>query len=699
MPPRIIGEHPLAKDADGKLKSRIATIFPYGNTIVTLPGIHATQRMAYLDSLVRQRKELGLEPLSREEERNEWQNSVDLIMEEDSILIRPDPDNMEVAFRADDLLQQLVPKHRVRFLLVRNQQVRAAIKQRGEYWRISLLPITPDEMKRMIAASKIAIRGRELYYYSKTTGTRFLTIECFSELGSLDEAGLRRHLAEIREFSTGVNLHGRPEVAFFMAGRGFSPLPSGDGQGVRAEGEPVTDCPHPNPLPAGEGTAPVAVTFAAADFAPYDFATLDATTLRNVYENLRQRFCDAVAPEFRHDDVNQLEWRNAMYAALIGEDEKAVSEETLLTVSSEFFMQIEWLPGGRIEEGELIFDSAFDMADDTDDPDLLRLCDEKCRGFIFNFVREFGDLEYINIGRVVGSLSRRDKMPGRRDVYIAQLKQRGFENEIVKIIRMQKWGMREHLDDGKRLLDAIIQSEEYTEYILDRRLGCRQLGMNLPPHTVAKRLGERYLGWRRDLHDALIWSPYFERDYIRGMATDKIPPQKLADEMFASRLARLLGQAAAPNMIVGRCDLHGKVVFDDGDEVVIENEAGLPVDIVVADQMGTFVDYRTELERFAEEYAEPVNRRLSLLSDPEHFAAMYVDAFVTRLSKIQLEYRKRKRAFDSLFKHRPRDEAGSFAYRWECILDRLRRAEPQHLGDLIRGHIRCKTWGQSAFSQ
>ena len=95
---------------------------------------------------------------------------------------------------------------------------------------------------------------------------------------------------------------------------------------------------------------------------------------------------------------------------------------------------------------------------------------------------------------------------------------------------MQKWGIREHLDDGKRLLDAIIQSEEYTEYILDRRLGCRQLGMNLPPRTTAKRISERYLGARRDMYNAMIWSPYFERDYIRGMATDKIPPQKLAAE-------------------------------------------------------------------------------------------------------------------------------------------------------------------------
>ena len=64
-------------------------------------------------------------------------------------------------------------------------------------------------------------------------------------------------------------------------------------------------------------------------------------------------------------------------------------------------------------------------------------------------------------------------------------------------------------------------------------------------------------------------------------------------------------------MIVGRCDLQGRVVFDDGDEVVIEDEQGLPLEIVVADQMGTFRDYRTELEHFAAEYAAPVNRRHS----------------------------------------------------------------------------------------
>jgi hypothetical protein len=653
MQPRLIGEHPLAKNADGKLKSRIATVFPFGNTIVTLPGIHATQRMSYLDALRRERVEQELGPPSREEEEAEWRNSVDLIVEDETILIRPDPANMPLNFRADELLQGLVPKHRIKFLLVRNEQVRSAIKERGECWRISRLPATTNEMNHMIGASRIAIRGNDLYYYSKATGTRFLTYESFSQLGVLGEASLRRHLAEIREYSAGINRNGCPEVAFFMAGSGLS----------------------------------------KADFAPYDFETLDGETLRTVYETLRQRFSQAVAAKFRQDDTAVLEWRNAMYAALIGEDEKAISEEALLGLGSEFFMQIEWLPGGRIEEGELIFDSVFDLADETKDPELRRLCDLKCRGFIFNFVREFGDLEYFNIGRVVESLSQRRESTGRRDVYIAQVKQRGIPDEILKIIRMQKWGIREHLNDGATLLDAIIQSEEYTEYILDRRLGCRQLGMNLPSQTTAKRISERYVGPRRDLCNAVIWSPYFERDYIRGMATDKIPLPKLADPAFASRFARLLGQAAAPNMIVGRCDAQANIVFDDGDEVVLVNEAGLPVEIVVADQMGTFADFRSDLEHFAAEYAEPINSRLAMLADGEEFASLYIDGFVSRFSRIQLEYRKRKRAFDTLFKHRPRDEAGSFAYRWECVLDRLRRAVPQNLGNLIRAHVASKPAG------
>jgi len=645
---RIVGERPFSKDVHGKSVSRIASLFPHAGTMVTLPGIHATQRLAYVDLLNRQRAERGLPKLTREEEDAETAKSVDLIMEDDAILIRPDPDNMPLAFKADELLQQLVPKHKVKFLHVRNQKVHDAIKRRGECWRVTPLPKSPHEMKQMIMASRIGIHGEEVYYYSKATGTRFLTCQEFEGLARLGDSRLRGHLAEIREFSAKTNLRGKPEVAFFMADKSFS----------------------------------------KADFAACDFSSLPPEQVRAVHRQIGERFRSAVRAEVRRDDPDSLEWRNAMCAALLGHDEEVVSEETLLGMSSEFFMQIQWLPGGRIEEGELIFDPIFDEGIAPGrDPQLQRLCDEKSRGFIYNVVREYGDLEYVNIGRVIGSLSRRPPTRGRREVYIAQVKQRDTQKEFLSIIRMQKWGVREHLDEGKDLLEAIVESEEYTEYVLDRRLGCRQLGMNVPTRVTAKKIIETYSGKHRRYQGISIWTPYFERDYIPGVATDKIPNHRFKSDAFASEYARLLGAAAALNVVVGRCDSEGHVLFDDGDEVVLENEQGMPAEIIVADQTGTFADYRRELQEVAAQYAEPINRRADHVSDPRRFAGLYLDAFVERFSSIQQEYRRRKRAFDTLFKHRTRDEAGSFAYRWEKVLERLSRADPRELADLIRHHL------------
>jgi hypothetical protein len=646
---RILGEHPLAKDGQGRLKSRIATLFPYGKVLVTLPGIHATQRLAYVEAANQERSAAGQEPLSAAEFTEVWNQAVDLIMEDDAVLIRPDPENMPLAFKGDEVLQELVPKHRIKFLYVLNEKVREAIKRRGECWRVNPLPKSADEMQAMIAASRIGIGGDEIYYYNKVSGTRYLTCQQFADLAELGEPGLRRYLAEIREFSAKTNPQGNRELDFFMAGKLFS----------------------------------------AADFAPHDFAALGAVELADVFEALRQKFCDAVDLEFRQDDPREPQWRNRMYVTLIGREDDVVPEEMLLGLSAEFFMQIEWLPGGRIDEGELIMDSVFEEhGEHPDDTELGRLCDEKSQKFIFNFVREFGDLEYVNLGRVIGSLSHRQASLGRRDVYLAEIKQRDRDKELLKIIRLQKWGVREHLDDGKSLLDAIIESEEYTEYTLDRRLGCRQLGMNLPMHVTAHRIGEKYTGHRRDLYGIQIWSPYFERDYIHGMATDKIPAYYYQQPACALGIARLLGRAAAANMIVGRSNLRGKVLFDDGDEVLIEDEAGLPADLIVADLTGTFNNYRHELQTFAAVYATAVNVRVPFLDDPKRFAELYLETFVERFLSIQEEYRRRKRAFDTLFKHRRRDPGGSFAFRWEQVLERLNRADAQELARIIAENLR-----------
>jgi hypothetical protein len=191
----------LAIDSSGNLKARIGTVFPRARTLVTLPGIHATQRMAYVEAINAERKGFGLPPFTDEEEMVEWQQSVDLIMDDNVVLIRPDPENMPLAFEADELLQELVSKRQIKFLNAIDGKIRQSVKQRGENWRIAPWPQSPEEMKQMILSSKIPIGGRSIYYYSRLCGTRYLTHQQFTELGNLPDAELISHLLEIRDFS------------------------------------------------------------------------------------------------------------------------------------------------------------------------------------------------------------------------------------------------------------------------------------------------------------------------------------------------------------------------------------------------------------------------------------------------------------------------------------------------------------------
>jgi hypothetical protein len=645
MATRIIGAHPLAKDAGGKLVSRIGTIFPHANTLVTLPGIHALQRMAYLDLRDQERQRAGQGPLTAHERSAEWADAVDLVMDDDTILIRPDPDNMALAFQADDLLVQLCSTRQVRFMYANHEKVHDAVKRRGEHWRITPLPKSAEDMALMIEHSRIGIGGRPLYYYNNTTGTRFLTCHEFARLAQLPEGELRQLLEEIQRHAANTNRLGNPEVDFFLADKSFG----------------------------------------KQDFLGHDFAQLESGRLQQVYASLREKFYLAVPMGLRQDDVHYVEWRNRMFAKLIAGRDEMVSEETFMGLSSEFYMQIEWLPGGRFHEGELLIDPIFESRNGKPgDP----ISDDKVLQFIFHFLREFGDLEYVNVGRVIEPLSRgRRVQRGRRDVFLAEIKPLHAKKPVVRVIRMQKYGVAERLNRGASLEEAMLGSDEYTDYILDRRLGCRQLGMNILSCLTTGKIEETYAGENAKYRGRIIWSPYFERDYIRGIASDKVQHYRLKNDEFALRLAQLLGAAAAPNLIVGRRDLDGPVVFDDGDEVLIEDERGLPTEILVVDQMGTFTDFRNALETFAVAYAEPVRKRLSLVNCSGEFGKAYLSAFRDRFTKIQQEYRRRRGAFDNLFAHRRWDEQGSFAFRWFKVLERLDHTDPAALTEAIRQHI------------
>ena len=202
----------------------------------------------------------------------------------------------------------------------------------------------------------------------------------------------------------------------------------------------------------------------------------------------------------------------------------------------------------------------------------------------------------------------RPQKSGRRGVYLSEFQPRSEREPIRRFMRWQKWDVWEHLDEGKDLLQAIKDSDDYTDYWLDRRLGCRQLGMNLTRRVVMRRLGELYQGRNKRYRNERIRTTYFEREYLPGLATDKLPVEKYSQPGYAAKLARLLGQAAAAGITVGRA-LEAGPVFDDGDELVREGEDGLPAEILVGDHSGAFTEYQSPLETFAAHYARPVNLR------------------------------------------------------------------------------------------
>ncbi len=648
----LIGPHPFARDDQGAQLTRVGTLFPEWGVLYTqAPGVHAWQRLNFIDHLNAERAARGEPPLSPKEEEAVSVNSVDLVFDTDHILIRPDPERMDLAFATDELLQTLVSKRQVNFLSVSDSRVREAIKRRGECWRLSAIPKSRAAKERFVFGSKVGIHGRPIYFYNRLTGTRWLTFQEFQNLESLENAELARHLQEIADHSMHLNRLGRPEVDFF-------------GADLRR--------------------------FGRGDFAGVVFERLAPDQLRAKFEDLKTRFRSAVHEAFRTDDCHCKAWCERIISTLFLEGNETQAEQLLSGLSPEFFLQVEWLAGGRFEEGEFLLDSVFEETGPLEDTQLRRLCDPRAKAIIFNIIRDYGDLEYINLGCIPESLSLdRPQTEGRRGVFLAEFLARGESHPIKHFMRLQKWGVWEHLDEGKDLLQAIQESDEYTDYWLDRRLGCRQLGMNLCRRVFMRRLNEIYHGTNAAYRGQVIRTTYFERHYVPGIATDKLPADRYSRPGYTAKLAALLGQAAAGSLIVGRSFDGTRPVFDDGDEVVCEGDDGLPTEILVGDHSGAFTAYNAPLQTFAADYARPVNTRQSFLSNPQEFAQTYLMAFRSQLLHIQGDYRKRRPAFDNLFKHCKYDPAGSFAYRWECVLRRLDQTDVEAVASTVRRNIRA----------
>ena len=650
---KTIGETIFARGADGQLLSRIGTMFFRTPGLVTKRGVHAMQRFMWIEALNAARAEAGRPPLTPSEEDAEMAESVDLIFTDDNVLIRPNPERMDLAFKADAELQKLVSKRVIRFLNTSSALVRKALRERGENWRMARQPISSDDMADLVSASKIPMNERPIYYYNRLTGTRYITASTYGEIKRLPPDAFRRQIEEVVAGLNKRNRLGHPEVDLFPS------------------------------------FTPIEIKKAFKSMRPSE---MDDAALNAACERLSLDWRMALPADLRDETVANFEWRNEMCHALTrGPNETAAEEQDLIAgIAPEFYRQIEWLPGARIDRGEVIFDAVYDEAARTQDPELLALCDNRVKSFLFNTTRLFGAVDYINIGRIAQSLARHPVVGSRRgNVYIMQYREAGAAEPKVQMIRLQKWGVAERLDEGKDLLQAIVETDEYSDYILDRRLMCRQLGMNLPRRLGYGHFTEKYRG-NNQYNGVAVRTGYFVRAYVPGIASDKVPVQKYRNPAWAQKFAYLMGRAAAVDLVVGRrSSVTGALLFDQNYEVLQLGADGMPGEVAVTDHAGSFVDYEGDLAASVGAYAAFATRRRPYVTEYRQFALAYVEGFRRRLAEVKAAYLERKVAFDELFSDRPYDTNGSGAYRWACALRRLAACDHDRLADVLKDAVGC----------
>lgn len=664
----FLGDVLFTRNEQGNLKCHIATIFPHSRVIVTEPStLHGDQCAEYINYINAKREAENASPLSDEQKRDICNRAVSISIIDGGddrcyAIIRTDSKNMELAFFADEILQQLLPKFRIFFMRTKDDRIRQTLRERGESWRIQTLPQTKEEMQESLDNSKFPmfVFDREIYYYNLQKGVRYLTYETFCNLKDLDCETLRAFLNEIQFSSRKINREGYPDIAFFMASNSFS----------------------------------------SANFQRYDFNTLDEPALRSAHEQLCREFESALSkPSYKKDDLDNWEWLVSMFSHITTID-KCSTEEYRMGLCEEFALKITWLPGGKInEDGGLIKDPVYTMKDLMSDSERERLCDPIPRLILYTYVRESFNIEYANIGKLppirphsYNNPSPNDPTP-RRGVYVMLVKMKDEEEQRLSIIRLQKWDVREMLDQGRSLVDSSIQAEEYSDYVLNRRLACHLLKMTLPKHLKVRRFVEIYEGKVKELHGMPIHTAYYEREYIPGTVTDLLGKDLFQDpekgEEFSIRFARMLGEAAAPNLIVGRSDKYlpdKPPIFDDGDEVLQLDADGMPEQIVVSEQPGTFVYYIGSLEDQIDYYALPMFKRSSKIFNFKQAVDAYVNGFLDKFRKIRELAKDYRNTFDEL----PNKDPGSMFDKWHHVLDRLRDADPDALAEKLYDAIRRK---------
>jgi hypothetical protein len=631
----LLGPDFFATDHAGMLLSPIATVFPRYRVCVAGREIHAVQIEVLLEALRSHQIEALQGEMSPDQEDGVYRDAVSLFTRGPVVLIRSAPDAMEQAFAADELLQQLLLKDRIQFTGIDLPEIRAKLRQRGESWRMSARPHSMGEICQGIEASRIHVATGATYYENAATGGRFLTYAEFRSIRPLLRQDRQEALARLREIVDLIrrtNNLGFHELTFFLA----------EGQSLTLDG--LEDL-----IGSLDKAGP-----------PEDLERVEQK-----FDKFAVLFAQAAGPELLVDAPSQLTWRTTMFCRLYNIDERML-EELALGLSREFHLNVQWLPGARLN-GELYFESNVEP---------------RVRHLITHYQKHREGLVSINVGRVESPLTERDRSGEEREVYLVVL---GLADgsEDIRLARMMKWDVYHRLKQGIPLDQAIGETIQYRNYIFDRLRAAATLGLPILTYSEIQ-FSEEITG--RGTTQVF----FFDRCYVPGMVSDKIPPPRYAQPGFIQHLAELLAVAAGASLILGRaCPRTGKLRFDDGDEVIQFDADGFPVHLVIAETTGSFTNYSAPvdallphcLDRLAwhlNQAREQGMRHLDLMAAIYGFA----EALATEIERMQGLLQDPLYRLQSLFADRG-SEPGGIRVRWESLLHRLETTDARGLFRLV----------------
>jgi len=355
-----------------------------------------------------------------------------------------------------------------------------------------------------------------------------------------------------------------------------------------------------------------------------------------------------------------------MFCRLFDINEETM-EEWALALSPEFHMNVKWLPGASVIGGRLKFDQGAHY---------------RVRGFITHFWEKSGGLLSINVGRLKESQSTRDISGEEREVYLVVLTTRD-QKKSIHILRLIKWDVIHRIKEGIPLDRAIQETLEYRDYIFDRLRAAAKLGFPILSYKDI-RLEELVPGLGQ------IPAFFFERQYVRGVVTDKIPISCYKNPKFIRSISGFLGEAATFSIVLGRiCPRTGKIFYDDGDELIQFDPNAIPSRLVILETTGSFTDWTTPLcallpkclVRFRGHLDRAFDNgvRLSVIKES---VKIFADAFRKRLREIKKTALSPHSDIQSLFHDRPVESEG-IRDRWEGIIHRLATTNVDELHDYI----------------